>query len=520
MRCASFWVMARIDRILMLVKDQAANELRMGTGAEPKMLAYGAPKRLSMATTDEDSLRDLLGELLTPEREAAMRGGRVDFVHQAEGAGTHQVALTGRTGGFDVVFLRDGDGARARPSPTKLSEPEVHPAPPVGDPAALSLGDAPIASRTATLEPMRAAAPAVVYAVPVGGVVLAPGLLALLARVPSCASDVHLAVGEIPMVRVDGVLRTQDDEPVVTAELLALEPALEAQLLHARSLDRSVELPGNGRARLHVFCTDAGRALSIRILPRTAPTLASLNMPVPLDALVSVPHGLVLVCGATGSGKSTTLAALAREVVTRRSVVLSTLEDPIEYALSASSSSVIRRRQIGRDVADFASGLRDALRQDPDVILIVELRDAETIGLALTAAETGHLVLASLHSGSAASSIERIVDSYPPMRAQQIRVQLADVLRAVVAQRLLPRARGAGRIPVVEVMLGNSAIGSLIREGKTAQIPTTIQASRREGMITLERCLADRVLAGEIRIEDARAAANHRAALESFLASR
>ena len=181
---------------------------------------------------------------------------------------------------------------------------------------------------------------------------------------------------------------------------------------------------------------------------------------------------------------------------------------------------MIRRRQIGRDVADFASGLRDALRQDPDVILIGELRDAETIGLAITAAETGHLVLASLHSGSAASSIERIVDAYPPMRAHQIRVQLADVLRAVVAQRLVPRARGAGRIPAVEVMLGNSAIGSLIREGKTAQIPTTIQASRREGMITLERSLADRVLAGEIRVEDARAAANHRAALESFLTTR
>lgn len=509
--------MARIDRILMLVKDQGANELRMGTGAEPKMLAYGAPKRLSMATTDEESLRDLLGELLTPEREAAMHTGRVDFVHQAEGAGTHQVALTGRAGGFDVVFVRGGDGGRARPSPTKISEPENYTAPTAAE---VAPADAPVQSQTATLEPVRAPAPAVVYAVPAGGVALAPALLSLLARVPPRASDVHLAVGEIPMVRIDGALRTLDEEPVVTPELLEFEPALEAQLHHARSLDRSVELPGNGRARLHAFCTDSGRAMSVRILPRTAPTLASLNMPVPLDALVSVPHGLVLVCGATGSGKSTTLAALAREVVTRRSVVLSTLEDPIEYALSASSTSVIRRRQIGRDVTDFASGLRDALRQDPDVILIGELRDAETIGLALTAAETGHLVLASLHSGSAASSIERIVDSYPPMRAQQIRVQLADVLRAVVAQRLLPRARGAGRIPAVEVMLGNSAIGSLIREGKTAQIPTTIQASRREGMITLERSLADRVLAGEIRIEDARGAANHRAALESFLAAR
>lgn len=495
--------MARVDRILMLVKDQGANELRMGTGAEPAMFAHGVAKRLSIPTTDEDTLRDLLGDVLTAEREASMRAnGRVDFVYQAEGVGTHQVTLTSRAGGFDVAFVR-GEG-RVRPSPTKVSEPaEVVPE---------------RSHPTAPLEPVRAEP--VVYAAIAGSVLLSNGLMALLSRIPPRASDVHLAVGELPMVRVDGTLRALDDEPVVTAELLRFDDAVEAQLARERSADRSVELPGSVRARLHAFCTDSGRALSVRVLPRTAPTLASLHMPVPLDALVSVPHGLVLVCGATGSGKSTTLAALAREVVTRRSVVLSTLEDPIEYVLSASSTSVIRRRQIGRDVVDFAAGLRDALRQDPDVILIGELRDAETIGLALTAAETGHLVLASLHSGSAASSIERIVDAYPPMRAQQIRVQLADVLRAVVAQRLIPRARGGGRIPAVEVMLGNSAICALIREGKTAQIPTTIQAARREGMITLERSLADRVLAGEIRIEDARAAANHRSALEAFLSSR
>ncbi len=492
----------------MLVKDQGANELRVGVGTPPKMLASGVEKRLSIPTTDEQTLRDLLGELLDSERESALRSaGRVDFTHQAEGAGTHQVTMTTRSDGFDVVFVRAAE-TRVRPSPTKISEPE-------------SPGESPaVTHATAALEPLRAAASPVVYAMPSGGVALAPELLALLARIPTRASDLHLAVGELPMVRIDGTLRGLDDEPVVVHELLVFDAGVEAQLRHSRSFDGSIELPGAGRGRLHVFCTDSGRAMSVRILPRTAPTLASLNMPVPLDALVSVPHGLVLVCGATGSGKSTTLAALAREIVTRRSVVLCTLEDPIEYALAASSTSVVRRRQIGRDVADFASGLRDALRQDPDVILIGELRDAETIELALTAAETGHLVLASLHSGSAASSIERIVDAYPPMRAQQIRVQLADVLRAVVAQRLVPRARGAGRIPAVEVMLGNSAIGSLIREGKTAQIPTTIQASRREGMITLERSLADRVLAGEIRIEDARAAANHRAALESFLASR
>jgi twitching motility protein PilT len=241
-------------------------------------------------------------------------------------------------------------------------------------------------------------------------------------------------------------------------------------------------------------------------------------MPVPLDDLVSLPNGLVLVCGATGSGKSTTLAALAQEALRRRSIVLTTLEDPIEYGLVASDSSILRRRQVGRDVADFPTGLRDALREDPDVILVGEMRDPQTIGLALTAAETGHLVISSLHAPSAASAVERIVDAYAPERQAQIRVQLADALRAVVAQWLLPRAQGGGRLPVVEVLRVTHAVASLVREGKTAQIASAIQSGRREGMLALERCLADRVQAGEIRVEDARALANDPGSLTMYLA--
>jgi twitching motility protein PilT len=247
------------------------------------------------------------------------------------------------------------------------------------------------------------------------------------------------------------------------------------------------------------------------------PSLASLHLPVAIDDLVELPHGLVLVCGATGSGKSTTLAALAQEALRRRSIVLTTLEDPIEHALTASDTSIVRRRQVGRDVADFATGLRDALREDPDVLLVGEMRDPETIGLALTAAETGHLVLSSLHSGSASSTIERIVDAYPPGRQGQIRVQLADSLRAVVVQRLLPRARGGGRIPALEVLRVTYAVAALVREGKTAQIANALQSGRREGMISLERCLADRVQAGDVRIEDARSACNDPASLSMYM---
>ena len=232
--------------------------------------------------------------------------------------------------------------------------------------------------------------------------------------------------------------------------------------------------------RVHAYLTEGGFAAAIRLLPQVAPTFDSLHMPIAFDDVVMHPHGLVLVCGSTGSGKSTTLAALACEAMRRRSIVVVTLEDPIEYALDAPEGSIVRRRQIGRDVSDFASGLRDALREDPDVLLVGEMRDPESISLALTAAETGHLVLASIHSRGAASAIERIVDASPSERRNQVRVQLAESLRAVIGQRLLPRARGSGRIPAIEVLRVNHAVSSLIREARTAQIASAM-ARKNEG---------------------------------------
>jgi twitching motility protein PilT len=267
-----------------------------------------------------------------------------------------------------------------------------------------------------------------------------------------------------------------------------------------------------------VYRAQAGLAAALRILPRVAPQLEELNLPVNIDDLANVPHGLVLFAGATGSGKSTTMAALCRRALERRSVLLVTLEDPVEFALPATPRSLARQRQIGRDVPDFTTGLRDALRSDPDVIMVGELRDAETIRLALTAAETGHLVLASLHSGSAAGSVERVVDAYPPEQRAQIRTQLADALRAVVVQRLLPRARGSGRVPALELLRVTVAVANHVREGKTAQIGSLLQGGGRDGMLSLERCLAELVRAGTVTLEHARAAANELDSLAMYLA--
>jgi twitching motility protein PilT len=504
--------MARVDSLLSILVQQGANELRLGTDKEPKMLAFGTAKRLSIPVTPEDTLRELLGEVLTPERELALKShGRTEASYEAAGLGGFHVKLTGRPGGFDVVFLRESRRATAAavpataPTPAVAFSPMHAPAHAPGSSPALAPAHTPAATP--------AHAPAPTYAPdPTPDEPPSPTLLRLLAAAFAVrASDLHLTDGHPALVRVDGALRLLDDTPVDLASTVS--PALARGF----SGDAGIDVPGAGRARLHVFRTSEGLAASVRLLPPAAPSLASLHLPVPLEDLVDLPHGLVLVCGATGSGKSTTLAALAQEALRRRSIVLTTLEDPIEHGLSASDTSLVRRRQIGRDARDFASGLRDALREDPDVLLLGEMRDPETIGMALTAAETGHLVLSSLHSGSAASTVERIVDAYPPGRQGQIRVQLADALRAVVVQRLLPRARGSGRVVALEVLRVTHAVGALIREGKTSQIATAVQSGKRDGMVSLERCLADRVQSGEVRAEDARAAANDPASLAMYM---
>jgi twitching motility protein PilT len=490
--------MARVDSILSILVHQGANELRLGTDREPKLLAQGAAKRLSIPVTPEETLRELLGDILDPEREQALRArGRVDVQYEAAGMGTFQVHLSARPGGgFDATFVRGTPGAAhtlpERPEPVRRdvsSRPE---------------SDEPRGAEALAHGPNREGS---------------PRLSDLIIKASALqASDIHLVDGQPPVARIDGRLHRLDDVPISVDSLLGLPRDRQEAISRGLSVDAAIELPGGSRARLHAFRTADGLAAAIRLLPASAPALGSLNLPVPLQDLVQLPHGLVLICGATGSGKSTTLAALAREALQRRSIALVTLEDPIEHSLVAPEGSLVRCREVGRDVRDFATGLRDSLREDPDVILVGEMRDPETIGLALTAAETGHLVLSSLHSRSAASAIERIVDTYAPVRQQQIRVQLADSLRAVVSQRLLPRARGAGRIPAVEVLRVTYAVAALVREGKTAQIATALQSGKRDGMISLERCLADRVQAGEVRPDDARAAANDVEALAMYLA--
>ncbi len=495
--------MARIDSLLTIVLQQGANELRVGTDREPRMLAYGAVKRLNMPPISEETLRELLGDILDPVREQSMRErGRVEAVYESGAGQAFQVSLMARAdGGFDANFLRASSKSSmlARAAAPSTMAPERAP------------GSAPSPSSVPT---------AASFAPPTHDT-RAPGVAdsEIVARAQaSGASDLHLVDGDAPMVRVDGRLRRLDDASVAdVVSTLGLDDATAARLARGLSTELSVSLRTGAVARVHVYRSSTGNAAAVRFLSRTPGSLASLDLPVSLEDVCDIPHGLVIVCGATGSGKSTTLAALAQEALRRRSIALISLEDPVEYVLRGGDSSIVRQRQVGRDVPDMTTGLRDALREDPDVLVVGEMRDPETIALALTAAETGHLVITTLHSGSTASAIERIVDSYGPTRQGQIRTQISDSLRVVIAQRLLPRARGGGRVPALEVLRVNHAAASMIREGKTAQMTSVLQSGRREGMITLERCLADRVLAGEVRPEHARAAANDAEALAMYL---
>ncbi|HEY2517347.1 MAG TPA: PilT/PilU family type 4a pilus ATPase [Polyangiaceae bacterium] len=499
--------MARIDSLLAIVLAQGANELRMGTGREPKMLAYGAAKRLTVPTTPEDTLRDLLGEILSPERDALLKArGRLEVPYASPSVGSFQVTFTARDDGFDVTFLKGGRKEPVSPAPTAAPSP---PAPPAAPPAMDASAPPPSAPPPAPPPPLR----------PLASLGSEDLLAPLVAHAASLrASDLHLVDGESPRVRVDGsILRLEHGAPVDVARLLSLTERDRERLAGGEAIEAARTVDAAGRVRIHVYRSSEGLGAAIRLLPRAAPSLASLHLPIALDDLALLPHGLVLVCGATGSGKSTTLAALAQEALRRRSIALTTLEDPIEYPLAATESSIVRRRQVGRDVRDFPTGLRDALREDPDVVLVGEMRDPETIGLALTAAETGHLVLSSLHSRSVASAVERIFDSYPPERQAQIRVQLADSLRAVIVQRLVPRARGEGRLPVLEVLRVNHAAAAMIRDAKTPQIASLLQSGKRDGNLALERSIADRVQAGEIRPEEARAVANDLTSLAMYL---
>lgn len=328
------------------------------------------------------------------------------------------------------------------------------------------------------------------------------------------ASDLHLSPGHPPILRIQGDLTPMTDLPVLDGKeihkLMFDIMTTDQQKIFNETweMDFSTQLPGIAGFRINAFNQINGTAAVLRLIPEDVPSLESLNLPPIFKELVNLPNGLILLTGPTGSGKSTTLAAMVDYINTNEAAHIITIEDPIEF-IHPSKKSLVNQRQVHRDTHDFAAALRSALREDPDVILVGELRDLETIRLALTAAETGHLVMATLHTSSAPRAVSRIVDVFPAGEKNIIRNILSESLEAVICQTLLKKI-GGGRAAALEIMLGSTAIRNLIREDKIAQMVSTIQTSGQLGMCTLDQSLQGLVQQQIITPETAREHASNK----------
>jgi twitching motility protein PilT len=333
----------------------------------------------------------------------------------------------------------------------------------------------------------------------------------LLEVIERNASDLHLTAGAHPTVRIRGRLQPLEDYPVMTTEMTReivygiLTNDQRQRLETDWQLDFAYSIPGRARFRVNAYYQRAAIGAAFRLIPFSIKTVDELGLPTVMHDLAKRPRGFVLVTGPTGSGKSTSLAAVVNEINETREEHIMTIEDPIEF-LHGHKQCIVNQREIGSDAQSFAMGLKAALRQDPDVILVGEMRDLETIHTALTAAETGHLVFATLHTQDTPQTIDRIIDVFPASQQQQVRVQLAVALQGIVTQQLLPTADGAGRVAACEVLLATPAIRNLIREGKTHQIYSSLQTGGSIGMQTMDAALATLVRSGKItqRLAEAR----------------
>lgn len=335
------------------------------------------------------------------------------------------------------------------------------------------------------------------------------------------ASDLHLTVGVRPTLRIDGNLHPVEDHPVLTPErseglVYSMISKSQKEVLDTdREFDFSMAFEDKARFRVNAYYQRGYLGAALRLIPTEIKTYAELKLPSTIAGFAELSQGLVLFVGPTGHGKSTTQARLIDDINTNRATHIVTIEDPVEYA-HVHKKSIVDQREVHQDTKSFARALRAVLREDPDVVLIGEMRDPETMAAAMTIAETGHLVFATIHTNDAPQTIDRIVDSFPSYQQNQVRSQLAQILEGVISQRLLPQI-GGGRVPAVEILIATSAIRNLIREGKTHQIPGIIQTSSEEGMVSMEKALAQRVQEGLVRYEDAERYASDQKTLKKLV---
>lgn len=472
--------MSKIDGFLRLAASQSADEVVLREGAPPALRAGGVLRKLSMPALDGPLVKDMLREAVGDHADARDGDERC-------------VAATG------LIRVRWKGGERLEVILSRVRQDAGIELPRPHSPSALSATFTPAAT-PAPSPPSRVVEPP---RVPLGGGDRARLAELCFAALDAGASDLVLVEQRTAAMKVHGAMVPTGHE-LGEGELLDLlapwlAEAHRARFDRAGDVDVAIALRRGDRDvrfRCSLFRAMAGVSAVLRPIRGEAPTLTELRLPDDVARFAELRDGLVLFTGAAGSGKSTSLVAMVEHLSRVRAAHVVTIEDPIEYVFDG-GRAVIHQREIGAHVPTFADGLRAALRESPDVILLGEMRDPETIAAAVTAAETGHLVLSTLHAGSAASAIERVVDSFPEHAQRNARGRLADVLRAVVTQRLLP-ARDGGRVPALEILPANAAVASLIREGKTYQLPGVLQTGREAGMVPMGRAIADWVRAGVV----------------------
>ena len=463
--------MSAIQSLLRVMTLRDAEAIILEAGKVPSLRRRGQVEQLAMPPIEAKLLTDF-AEPLTARRPASDWPSSIPFT-DTDGA-TYSVTVERAASGLRIVVRK-----------AKAAPPPAPPAPPPSFDAPKAWWAKPRAAEPAAPAPPPAPSGAAGDAVARAAALLQPAIAIAKGR---GASDVIVSSGQPVHVRAGGYLEqlelTLDD-----AELAACVAQLGSNTDHSAEIDGS-------RVRLNAFDHLGGVGVAARLIRDRVPTLAELALPAEIASAIELRDGLVLVCGPTGSGKSTTLAALVDLLDGKRAAHVITLEDPIEYRFAA-RRCLIHQRELGTHIPTFAAGLRAALREAPDVILLGELRDKETIAAALTAAETGHLVLATLHAPSAAGAIDRMIDAFPETAQRQVRWQLASCLRTVITQYLLPRKDG-GRAPAAEVVPVNAAVANIIRKGDLHTLPTAIHTGREAGMVPLERSLARLIESGAV----------------------
>ncbi|HUQ07425.1 MAG TPA: PilT/PilU family type 4a pilus ATPase [Kofleriaceae bacterium] len=488
--------MAAIDSLLRVMTLRDAEAMTITTGQVPSLRRAGNAEPMAMPALDRALVAGFVDEIVPEDARAAFEErGSGEYTYQTSAGDTVAVLIEINGAGHRLVVRRQGRGAAApAPRPSGAGEPVRAPNP------ALAAFAIPVAAPVAA--PVAHAATAAV-----APAVALPGYIAHLLSIAAerRASDLILSQDLAPRLRVDGDVAVLDEaSPTTAAEILQLLAACDAPIGASGSVDFGATIDGH-RLRGHGFRHERGVGVALRLIRRDVPTLDRLGLPSDLADLVKLRSGLVLVAGPTGSGKSTTLVALVAQLERTRAAHVVTLEDPIEY-LHETERCLVHQREVGHHVASFADGLRAALREAPDVIVVGELRDRETIAVALSAAETGHLVLGTVHAPGAAVAVDRLIDAFPEHQQRQARTQIAAVLRTVVTQHLLPARRG-GRIVALERVPVTSAVASLIRKNELHMLGTHIQTGRDAGMIPLEKSLARLVRSQQVDAAVARAVA-------------